>query len=610
MAVEERESGLLVATGDLQVANWAPTPTGLDAEEVRALGDADAKTLGLWHAEVAGDVPARPFWPAAVRRLSLEQRMMLASDSLASAAWKELECRRVRDGLWSEGEQVMTGVEYFILCYGHVQAEVGPPMPFVLWPEQREVLQTMIRELRLIILKARQLGLTWLALHRAFHRLAFDPETPLAKVLALSKDGIHASKLLQRARRINELMPPYLKVEERPQTRTSQSKFGIVDRGEMISLTSSPADARSETASEVIWDEAAFTRNGAGGEIWTALLPTLGERGRITVISTGNGPAEAPGDGQAFARLWGQATSGDPEVGLTPIFLPDSVHPGRSERWRRVERKKYLTEEDFLKEHPETEEHAFSVVGGLRVYLPAGINAAERLGGELDEMREAGELPEPEFIVIGGDYGEFTHLLPIWPLEAGGLYVPPGEVAPERPQEVGESARQIVESCRSLQAERSAEGNGRMILVPPIRVIRYDAAGIQSNRTFVKTVQGDEELMRSWDVVRKMGEDRVRAAKIAFGKYKDDTKDYLRALFTRSWRTIATRERDLDEDHDDYCDGTRIIAISPQNKALLRQLRGLEMMDDGTGRIRKGDDHGPDALIAGAAPVAVKYHNR
>lgn len=610
-ALEERDSGLLTPAGAGEL--WHPdSPTGLDPDEVRRLSDADMEALGFWHAEVAGDIAARPFWPAAVRMLSLEDRLALASDPMRSEIWKSRERDRVRHGLLDEetGMLLMSGLEYFVRSYGHVQPEVGPPVPFVLWDEQADVLRTMEEALRVIVLKARQLGLTWLALHHAFHMLAFDPETPVAKILALSKKSEDAKKLLQRARRINECLPAYLRCDEDPETKGSLSKFGIVGRGEMVSLTSNPEDARSETASYVIWDEAAFTRNGGAAETLTALRATLGTRGRLCVISTGNGPAEAPGDGQTFAQMWANAKSGSND--LVPIFLPDSVNPGRTTEWRRNERKSYLSDEDFLKEHPETEDDAFSVVGGLRVFSPAGINAAERLGGELDELLLAGDLELPEEMFAGGDFGEFTHLLALWPLEGGGWYIPPGEVAPERPQEVGESAREFCEALREVQEWACSNGQAPdgVELAPLVRSFRYDSAGVQSRRTFVKTIQADDELLASWDTVRKAGKNQIRVTPVAFAKYKDDTKDHLRSLFTRSARTMLTRMNDLEPDHDDYCDGTGIIAISPRNKVLLRQLRGLQLKDDGTGRIEKGDDHGPDALIAGDAPLAAREHDR
>lgn len=611
------ESALDLVPDDVDVARdprgrplWFPTPTGLDPDVVLGLGDHDAKALALWHADVAGDVAARPFWPAVIRRMSLETRLELISDPMLFEIWQERERRRVKDGVFVGGDQVQTGVGYFIDNYGHFQPEVGLPQPFVLWPEQRDVLALMESELRLIILKARQLGLTWEALHVLFHALAFDPATPVAKILALSKKGGDAAKLLKRARRINELLPRYLRVAEQEETKRSGSKFGIVDRGEMTSLTSSPEEARSETASHVLWDEAAFTRHGAAAETWTALLPTLGDRGRIIVISTGNGPAEAPGDGQAFARLWRQARAGDPEVGLTPVFLPDSVAPGRTEAWRRRTRKKFLSDEDFRKEHPETEEDAFAVVGGLRVYLPAGINAAEKIGREYDQLLATGRLAWPESLFGGADFGEATHMLVLWPLEGGGWYVV-AEVAPQVPQEVGESTREFcaavvdIREFADLNPDAPEEGPGLQI-----ETMRYDAAGAQSIRTFVTTVQRDPELVRLFKTRRRAGKEQIRTVPVAFGKFKENTKDHLRMLFRRAARTLLTRTQDLEPDDDEYADGTKIIAIGQKCPVLLRQLRGLERVSEEDDRIRKKDDHGPDALIAGDAPLAVREQDR
>jgi hypothetical protein len=601
----------LVPDDELGARDWFPTPTGLNPDDVLVLGDHDAKALALWHAEVAGDVPAHPFWPAIIRRMSLETRLELISDPELNAMWQERERRRVKGGLVDpDGRLLQSPVEYFTDNYGHIQPEVGLPQPFLLWPEQRDVLGLMQEHLRLIVLKARQLGLTWLALHHLFHALGFDPEVPLAKILALSKTQIDASKLLTRARRINELLPRYLRLDEPDATKRSNTKFSIVDRGEMESLPGSPEAARSMTASHVLWDEAAFTRHGAAAAMWTALLPTIGDRGRVFVISTGNGPAEAPGDGQTFARLWRQARGGDEETGLTPIFLPDSVAPGRTETWRRRARKKFLTEEDFRKEHPESEDDAFAVVGGLRVYLPAGVNAAEKLGRECDKALADGSLPWPEALFGGADFGEATHMLVLWPLEGGGWYVA-AEVAPQMPQEVGESTREFCQELEEIRAyadlnpDAPDEGAGLQV-----ETIRYDAAGAQSIRTFVTTVQRDPDLVKLFKTKRKMGKDQVRTVPVAFGKFKKNTMDHLRMLFRRSARTILTRDQQLELGDEEYCDGVGILAISQKCTVLLRQLRGLERVSEEDDRIRKKDDHGPDALIAGDAPLAVREQDR
>jgi hypothetical protein len=75
------------------------------------------------------------------------------------------------------------------------------------------------------------------------------------------------------------------------------------------------------------------------------------------------------------------------------------------------------------------------------------------------------------------------------------------------------------------------------------------------------------------------------------GSYKEETVHYLRRLFRR----VAEGET------------TGVIAISPRNVVLIRQLYALRFADDDSGKVEKIDDHGPDALIAGVAPVARRH---
>jgi hypothetical protein len=60
--------------------------------------------------------------------------------------------------------------------------------------------------------------------------MAFDESTPRANILALSKRGDDASKLLERLRRIHVLLPPFLRQPEDATTRGSKREFRIQDR--------------------------------------------------------------------------------------------------------------------------------------------------------------------------------------------------------------------------------------------------------------------------------------------------------------------------------------------------------------------------------------------
>lgn len=200
------------------------------------------------------------------------------------------------------------------------------------------------------------------------------------------------------------------------------------------------------------------------------------------------------------------------------------------------------------------------------------INAAVDLARELyDPALGQGELGRSSIPPVGGrvhlgiDWGEHTQAYCIWPLPGGGIYVPPSEVASFQ-AEPGEVARRML-------VRASSHGY-------PIGEARYDAAGIQPMRTFIKTAHA-------------VGYRRLKPAKIPFAKYKVTAARYLRHLFERTFN-----------EHDE-----RVIAISPQNEELLRQLPALETDPENPRNawLKDEDQHGPDALVAGVAPDAARH---
>lgn len=194
---------------------------------------------------------------------------------------------------------------------------------------------------------------------------------------------------------------------------------------------------------------------------------------------------------------------------------------------------------------------------------PTWIDAAVAKGMDLWESADGIPRDHQKSCCIAIDWGEFTQAYVLVPMTNGGVYVLPSEVVGthEDPQTVG------------LRILRRAENLGMMRHVP---VARYDAAGIQSMRTFVTTARA------------RPGWERLKSQKVAFGKYKKETMGYMRLLFLR----VANQKQD------------RIIAIHPENERLIQQLRSWKRKNDETEDTDKIDDHGCDALIAGIAPTA------
>lgn len=185
------------------------------------------------------------------------------------------------------------------------------------------------------------------------------------------------------------------------------------------------------------------------------------------------------------------------------------------------------------------------------------------------EWAEAGLLPsEPSDggLVIGIDWGEHTQAYTGWPLEQGGMYIPPSETVAKY-TDPGTTTPKIL-----FEAQKFGF---------PIRDVRYDAAGIQSMRTFVATARN------------LPGTEKLHITKIPFAQYKYETIKYMRVLLKR----VAMGHT------------TRILLIHPDNEELIRQLKIWERKTEESEETTKVDDHGPDALTALLAPVAKAHRN-
>ena len=90
------------------------------------------------------------------------------------------------------------------------EAETEAWIPFTLWPAQREVLATLTVERLVVLLKARQLGMTWLVLAYILHAMIFRPAQ---SVLLFSRRQVDAHSLLGpfRLKGMAVRLPPALR---------------------------------------------------------------------------------------------------------------------------------------------------------------------------------------------------------------------------------------------------------------------------------------------------------------------------------------------------------------------------------------------------------------
>lgn len=551
------------------------SPTGLIVPDLERLSTGELAALERWMRRHAGEDGGRLWWPAAVRRLSLDLRLRLALDDDAAAAWRELERRKVT-----------RSPVYFVRGYGHLQPPRGAPIPFAMWAEQEEVLVAFWHRRRVIVLKARQLGLTWLALHYAYWLQAFNEDTPNARILALSKHGGDASKLLERARKIRELLPPFLRHDEASDTRGSKSELELVGRGKMVSLAGTEEAARSETATLVLLDEFGFIRNGQAGGTLTATDSTIGDDGGEIILSTGNGRT---GNGAALYEEWRKAKRGESE--RHAIFLPASTDPRRTDDWRDRRIGNYRSEEEFEAEHPETEHQAFAGAGTVHIYPPEHLDAAAAIGAELAKVDGGAfldELLEAQGLGMGTDWGDLQTFT-VWDTDLPGLGV--------------------LFYQELLQSETEPEAAGEAICgarPAGVRIVRSqaDLSPPGTNRTFAKVLARHRQAEPA-----RWPEQHVN---VPFGKYKEggqqrdgiNTVGYLRNRLKAAHRFVQTPGWEAR-----VTAAQGIMAILADRCPMLRaQMENLER-DPNTGKVRKPDydprhpelgDHGPDACVAGS----------
>lgn len=322
----------------------------------------------------------------------------------------------------------------------------GRAIPFKLWPSQKPVLEGFLTHRLLIVLKARQLGLSWLALAYALWLANCNRGQT---VLIMNRNQDAAKELLQRIKFMHARLPPWLRAEVTVDNAT-ELHFGHMD-SRILSLPTTEFSGSGLTATLVILDE--WAKLSWTEELWASLEPTISAGGQLIGIST------AVGYHNQFARMWRAAV--DHLSNLHPIFLPWSAHPSRDDEWYEQQRQSYLAvgrEQTGLRllkrEYPATPEEAFQTTG-LEVFGDEWHRMAHVIGGD---QIPAGTEQWPVF--RGIDFG-YHHSPCLWArVEQDRTIVVFGELAAERmtTQELGKEIVRIEKDDFSLDSSKIRSG--------------------------------------------------------------------------------------------------------------------------------------------------------
>lgn len=249
-----------------------------------------------------------------------------------------------------EMKKCKASAPYFIANYVKIlNASEEGWVSFELWDAQIAVLKKMHKKQRVAILKARQLGLTWLALGYILWRMVFYP---IATVGIFSRTEDDAKELLdKRLKGMYERLPDFMRETPKEDNKT----IWQIGNGS-TAMAFATNGGRQYTFSIAMVDEADYQPDLS--LLLTAVEPTIDAGGKMWLISSAN--KDEPES--RFKSLYHVAREGQNE--WLPIFLPWHARPSRTEEWYQAQRAKCLAEtgayDDIAAEYPATDTEALA----------------------------------------------------------------------------------------------------------------------------------------------------------------------------------------------------------------------------------------------------------
>lgn len=209
---------------------------------------------------------------------------------------------------------------YFVHNYCFVEdATAGQWVKFELWPEQARTLKTLLNNLLVVILKARQLGFSWLVLAFALWLMLFRPA---ATILIFSRRDDEATHLLtDRLKKMYDRLPLWM--QARAVVEDNDHEWQLSNGSVARAFPTTAGD--SYTASLVIVDEADLIADL--NKLVNAVKPTIDNGGRMIMLSR----SDKSNPESEFKRIYRAAKQ--KLTKWVAVFVPWHAHPGRGPVW-------------------------------------------------------------------------------------------------------------------------------------------------------------------------------------------------------------------------------------------------------------------------------------
>lgn len=225
---------------------------------------------------------------------------------------------------------------------------------FRLWPEQVELMGTLLCERLVMILKARQLGISWVVCGYALWLAQFHANQAIFLFSRRQKD---ADELIRRIKALYNRLPGPLR-DRLPRIGAKDNIREIVwSNGSRIeSMPATKDSGVGNTASLIVLDE--WARMPYGAILFEQIRPAMEAGGQLIILSTANGMANW------LHEMWAKAVAG--VMSFATVFLPWWARPGRDAAWYDHESRNSNDPNKFKENYPSTPTEAFRASGNVR----------------------------------------------------------------------------------------------------------------------------------------------------------------------------------------------------------------------------------------------------
>lgn len=270
-----------------------------------------------------------------------------------------------------ERRKIIKEIEFFFENYMFIENKDGKTpeersVLFKMFPEQKRVLKEINENSKNIVIKARQLGLTWLAVGYGIHGCISVQQFTVA-ILSQTEEYMFAA--IDRVEYVLMRLPKWLMLEYNKENAQYGSKYLYEKKSDEVTIyhpakedgtratssingyVSTERSGRSITADLIILDEWAFHDNAE--LVFAGIGPTINrpDSGKLIGISTNK-------RGSFFEDIVIDCLENNADMGFNLLFMSVFADPRRTKEW--YEQTKKTFKNTWRQEYPENIEQALS----------------------------------------------------------------------------------------------------------------------------------------------------------------------------------------------------------------------------------------------------------